>query len=47
MGDGFTVQIEKCIDLEMHNADSLVSRQRVKINEQLKGTVGLTESNNK
>lgn len=43
MGDGFTVQLEKNVELEMKHPHSIVARQKVKVREQIHGTVGLTK----
>jgi hypothetical protein len=45
MGDGFTVQMEKTVDLEMKHPNSVVYKQKMKVREQIHGTVGLTKQN--
>ena len=43
MGEGFTVQLEKNVELQMKHPGSLVARQKVKVKEQIHGTVALTK----
>jgi hypothetical protein len=43
MGDGFTVQMEKIVEIDMKHSNSTVFKQKFKIREQVNGTIGLTK----
>lgn len=43
MGNGYLVQMEKNTELEMGKADSLVTKHKIKVNQQIKGTISLTQ----
>jgi hypothetical protein len=43
MGEGFTIQMEKIAQLDMKQPQSTVFKQKVKIREQINGTIGLTK----
>lgn len=44
MGDGFTIQVEKISELEMKTIKLEGAKQKVKVREQLTGTIGLTKT---
>lgn len=43
MGEGFTIQLEKITEIEMKHVNSTVIKQKVKVREQVNGTIGLTK----
>ncbi len=43
MGQGFTIQMEKIAQIDMKQPKSTVFKQKVRIREQINGTIGLTK----